>query len=43
VIRRRKLVDFVKNASMIVADQSYREGILYKSCSKPIGIGCWKW
>jgi hypothetical protein len=42
VISLRKSVNFVKKAAMIVADQSYREGIMYKSCAKPIGIGSWK-
>jgi hypothetical protein len=38
VIRRRKSVNFVKKAVIIVAHQSYRERILYKSHAKPIGI-----
>jgi hypothetical protein len=42
VIRRRKSVNFVKRAAMIVAKQSYREEILYKSCAKPIRGGSWQ-
>jgi len=42
VIRRRKSVNFIKKAAMIVADQSYREEMLYKSHAKPIRVGSWK-
>jgi hypothetical protein len=45
VKRRKKKVNFEKKKkkpAIIVADQSYREGILYTSHVKPGEIGSWK-